>query len=171
MKRKKKIIIPFVGLKEGSHKLDFEIGKSFFQEFEYSIIENADFLIEVDLLKQKTLIELNLNFKGLIYSECYRCGEPLELKVKGKNHLIVKFGDLDQNASEEILVLPDGSHEIDLTESIYELTNLLMPPKPMHKKEKDCNQKVIEVLNSYSIKNAQEGDPRWEALSNLKNKN
>jgi hypothetical protein len=37
----KRYDIAFVGLKQGSHLFRFEMGKSFFEEFPYSIVEDS----------------------------------------------------------------------------------------------------------------------------------
>ena len=44
-KEKQQLIIPFIGLKEGIHQFEFEIDSTFFEQFDYSIIKDADFVI------------------------------------------------------------------------------------------------------------------------------
>jgi hypothetical protein len=39
--------ITFVGLKQGSHHFRFEIGKSFFEEFPYSVVEEGKLIAEL----------------------------------------------------------------------------------------------------------------------------
>lgn len=168
MKRKEKLIIPFVGLKEGKHEFEFEINKTFFKEFEYSIIESGDFNISLIFNKKKNMFELDFNIKGIIHTDCYRCGDPIDIEVESENSLIVKFSDLSNDLTDDILYISNEAYELDLTDIIYELTNLLMPKKPVHQDIEDCNQEAIETLNKYSEIKKEEIDPRWDALSKLK---
>lgn len=168
MKRKEKLIIPFVGLKEGKHEFEFKINETFFKEFEYSIIESADFSIDLIFDKKKTMFELNFQIEGTIYTDCHRCGDTIEIDVRENNTLIVKFGEEPSSFTDDILYISNEEYELDLTNIIYEFTNLLMPKKPVHKDIQNCNQKAIETLNKYSESKNYGSDPRWEALSKLK---
>lgn len=168
MKRKEKLIIPFVGLKEGKHEFDFEIDKSFFKEFEYSIIESGEFRISLLFDKKKTMFELDFQISGTIHTDCFRCGDKIDIEVEGENNLIVKFGETENSLTDDILYVSNDEYELDLTEVIYEFTNLLMPKRPTHENIEDCNQKAIKALNKFSENKKQEIDPRWDALSKLK---
>ena len=53
--------IPFVGLKQGKHHFKFEVGKTFFDDFPFSIIEGGNLIAEVELDKKET-INIFLNF-------------------------------------------------------------------------------------------------------------
>ena len=45
----KRYDIAFVGLKQGSHHFRFEIGKTFFEEFPYSLVEDGNLIAELVL--------------------------------------------------------------------------------------------------------------------------
>ena len=169
MKKKQKLIIPFVGLKEGNHQFEFEIDSSFFEQFDYSIIQEADFIVKVDFEKKVNLFNLKFRLKGNIVSECDRCTDPITLKVKGEESLIVKFGENTFEGTDEIKIISSGEHELDLTSEIYEYIHMLLPNKVQHERVEDCNQEIIEKLNKLTNKQEKkEIDPRWAALSNLK---
>lgn len=171
MKKKQKLIIPFVGLKEGSHQFEFEIDSTFFEQFDYSIIEKGDFEIKVDFEKKTNLFNLQFNLKGNVVSACDRCTEPMSLELKGEEKLIVKFGEDAFNETDEIKIISSGEHELDLTSDVYEFIHLLLPNKIEHENEKDCNQEIIEQLKKLTTKTTNEEiDPRWAALSKLKDK-
>ncbi len=170
-KEKQKLIIPFIGLKPGLHRFEFEIDSTFFEQFDYSIIKEGDFKIKVDFEKKKNLFNLNFKIKGKITASCDRCVEPLSLKVKGEESLIVKFGETTFDETDEIKVISPAEYELDLTNDIYQYAHLLMPTKVTHEKKKDCNPEIIEQL--YKLTTKQESkkvDPRWAALSKLKDK-
>lgn len=163
------LVIPFVGLKEGIHEFKFEITEAFFKQFEYSIIQQADLKIDLVFEKKKTMFNLNFKTKGKIYTDCDRCGDPLTLKVKGDEDLIVKFGDDNYSETDEIKIIPENEYELHLSEIIYEFAHLLLPSKKTHKKKSDCNPDIIEQLEKLNVKRETEStDPRWAALSKLK---
>lgn len=163
------LIIPFVGLKEGVHEFKFQIDKTFFKQFEYSIIQDASLKVKLLFEKKKTMFNLSFKIKGEIFTDCDRCGDPLTIKVKGEEDLIVKFGYEDYNETDEIKIISENEYELDLADSIYEFAHLLLPSKKTHKKKEDCNPDVIEQLKQLNIKKETESiDPRWDALSKLK---
>lgn len=169
MKKKDKIIIPFVGLKNGKHEFSFTINKAFLEQFEYSIIEDANLSVDIVFQKKETLFELDFHLKGILISDCDRCAEALEIDVEGDQHLIVKFGDEEFNDNDEIMIIPNGAYELDLTDLVYEYATVLMPSKKVHERIEDCNPAVIQKLEELANKKeTQESDPRWDALSKLK---
>ena len=52
----KKLDIPFVGLKQGVHDFNFEIGNTFFDDFPFSIIEEGSISVDLSLDKKDTLM-------------------------------------------------------------------------------------------------------------------
>ena len=170
-KKQQRLVIPFVGLKEGIHLYEFEIDSAFFEQFEFSIIQKASFTVKVTFEKKPNLFKLSFKLKGEIFSNCDRCNEELSIKAKGDEKLIVKFGDDLYEETEEIKIIPSSEYELDLTKEVYEYIHLLLPSKIVHKKLTDCNQEVISRLNQLNKKEESEvTDPRWSILSKLKNK-
>ena len=170
-KEKQQLIIPFSGLKEGVHDFEFEIDSTFFKQFDYSIIKEGDFKVNVRFEKKKNLFNLEFKLKGKVTANCDRCIEPLTLKVKGEECLIVKFGDSTYNETDEIKVISPSDHELNLTSDVYQFAHLLLPTKVKHEKKKDCNPEIIEQLEKLTSKQeSKEVDPRWAALSKLKGK-
>ena len=170
-KEKQQLIIPFISLKEGIHQFEFKIDSTFFEQFDYSIIEKGKFKIKVKFEKKKNLFNLDFKLKGKITTNCDRCLEPLTIKVKGKESLIVKFGETTYNETDEIKVISPAEHELDLANEIYQYAHMLLPTKVPHEKKKDCNPKIIEQLEKLTTKQeSKEVDPRWAALSKLKDK-
>jgi uncharacterized metal-binding protein YceD (DUF177 family) len=85
--------------------------------------------------------------------------------------LIVKFGETTYNETDEIRVLSPSEYELDLADDVYQYTHSMLPTKVKHEKKKDCNPEIIEQLEKLTTKKeSKEVDPRWAALSNLKDK-
>lgn len=169
MKKEKQLIIPFVGLKEGIHQYEFEIDSTFFEQFEYSIIQDAKFKIKVEFEKKKTLFKLDFKLNGKFKLECDRCLDPLWINSEGHENLVVKFGDETYNETDEIKVISSAEYEMDLSDDVYQFIHTLIPTRVKHKKKKDCNPEFIKKLEELSIKQeTEETDPRWAALSKFK---
>ena len=120
MKSKDFFIIPFVGLKQGRHDFSFSIKNKFFESFGYNDFNNAKLIANVDLIKKVSLIELNFIISGKVNVFCDISIEPFDLQINTNSNFIVKFGNSSENVSDEIIFLPNGSHEIDVTKHIYE---------------------------------------------------
>jgi len=171
-KKKQNLTIPFNGLKEGIHQFEFEINSTFFEQFDYSIIENADFTIKVRFEKKATLFNLHFNLEGEISMFCDRCTDPLTYKASGKEDLIIKFGEDEFNSTDEIKIISHAEHELDLTKEVYEYVHLLLPNKTIHETEAECNSTILEKLDKLNQRNeSNKVDPRWSALSKLKDNN
>ncbi len=163
----KEFIIPFFGLKTGIHTYDFDIGQSFFKNFEGSLIDDGTFKVSLALEKSTTHLVLDFKATGKLDELCDRCGDPIVLNVRTEDHVIVKFGDETFEQTEEIIVLPFDAHEIDVSQIIYEMLVLGIPLKKVHPKKSDCNQEVISRLTQLDTEE-DKTDPRWDALKKLK---
>ncbi len=117
------------------------------------------------------MILLFFSFKGTTTVPCDRCGDDMSITLKGEERLIVKYGETSYaDQTDDILVISPAEHEIDISHNLYEYLLLAVPASNSHKKIEDCNQEVIKKLNELSQHNeAQEEDPRWAALRNIKN--
>lgn len=168
----KEFVIPFFGLKLGTHTFNFEVNQAFFASFENSLIEEGRFDVTLSLEKLTNMLVLTFKAKGEVNDFCDRCGDPITLKVKASDEILVKFGDEDFEQMDEIIILSHDSHEIDVAQLIYEMLVLNLPRKKTHKHLKDCNQEVLERLRTEQHGNEEDDDddtdPRWEALKKLK---
>ena len=160
--------IPFTGLKLGTHDFQYEINKTFFDQFEFSEIEDAHFNVIVSLEKQSAMMILHFNLKGNVEILCDRCGDMMSLKVALKDRIIVKFGEEEVEQSEAIWVIPHHEHQINVAKLIHELAQLSLPTKRIHP-EGECNESAIDYLNHLEFDDTEEiTDPRWEGLKNIK---
>ncbi|MEN9928768.1 MAG: hypothetical protein RLZZ231_689 [Bacteroidota bacterium] len=175
MKVTNEFLIPFIGLKLGKHTFDFQINKKFFEDFDYHEYEDCDIKISIVLEKKSTLLELDFKQKGTVYVPCDLTSEMFNLPVKAKMHLVVQFGDQFNNDNEELLILPHGEHQIDVSQYIYEMIVLSVPFKRVHPGIKDgtLQTEALEKLTELSVKEKpknikqEEIDPRWDKLKQL----
>nr|WP_322623789.1 DUF177 domain-containing protein [uncultured Flavobacterium sp.] len=175
MKANKEFLIPFVGLKQGKHQFEFDIDKTFFDGFDFD--EYNDAKVKVDLVfdKKSTMMELSFKHKGTVNVPCDLTNEDFDLPIKGKLNLIVKFGDAFNNDNEEILILPHGEYQVDVSQYIYEMIVLSVPNKRIHPGVKDgsVGAGILDKLEELAPKEQQEikeeenTDPRWDSLKKL----
>ena len=161
--------IPYKGLSTGNHSFDFEIGKQFFESFEYFEGIGGNLKAHVELLKEPSMMNFNIHLQGKVDLRCDRCLDYFEQSIEGDFILIVKFGETFEEESDEVVVLPITDNRIDLGQYFFEYINMLLPIQKVHPDKENgesaCDPKMIEWLNQYS---EQKEDPRWEALKKLK---
>ena len=175
MNNLKEYLIPFVGLKIGKHQFDYQIDNTFFKNFDCDEFNDVSVKVDIVLEKKSTMLELDFKHKGTVNVPCDVSGEEFDLPIKGKLKLLVKFGDAFNDENEELLILPHGEYQVDVSQYIYELIILSVPLRRVHPGVKDGSlSDVIEKLESLSPKeNKQEEqqnndiDPRWENLKKL----
>jgi len=176
MKQTKEYTIPFVGLKLGKHKFEYQISNAFFEIFDYNEFQNSDIKVNVVLDKKSNLLELSFKHEGTVNVPCDLTSEDFDLPIKGKLKLIVRFGETFNNDNEELLILPFGEFEIDIAQYIYEMIILSVPLKRIHPGVKDgsLNTEALTKLKELTIKEQKKEkkeeeniDPRWDKLKQL----
>ncbi|MBC7524520.1 MAG: DUF177 domain-containing protein [Flavobacterium sp.] len=176
MKVTNEFLIPFIGLKLGKHQFDFQINNSFFEKFDYHEYESSDIKVKLTLEKKSMMLELAFSHVGTVNVPCDLTNEQFDLPVKSKLKLVVQFGEQYNNDNEELLVLPHGEHEIDVSQYIYEMIVLSVPFKRVHPGIKDGSLKTetLDKLAELSVKKSKKEvkqeeniDPRWDKLKQL----
>lgn len=160
--------IPFISLKNGIHEYEFEADKTFFSEFNESLIEESELRYYVELERLTTLMNLNTRVEGKVSTICDRCGDPLEKETNGDFRLVVKFGDETSDVAEDIIVLGPAEHILNLDQLFYEYAHLCLSQKNVHESEDLCNQKALEALSKFELREKEDIDPRWSKLKDLK---
>lgn len=182
MKVTNEFLIPFLGLKLGKHQFEYQISKSFFEYFEFDEFESANIKVNIVLEKKNTMLELNFKHAGTINVPCDLTSEDFDLPIKGNLKLIVRFGETFNDENEDILILPIGEHQVDVSQYIYEMIALSIPLKKVHPGVEDgsLETKALSKLKEISVtehaheENVQEEeikaentDPRWDKLKTL----
>ncbi len=183
----KQFNIPHINLSLGIHHFDFEVNDAFFSHFEESEIQKADVKVGIELLKESSMMVLEFSIQGEVEVICDRCLDTFYLPLDNQYRLIVKFGEDYQEQSDEVIVIPTGDSPLYLGQIIYEYLHLSLPLKKVHPEDANghsgCNPAIMEALKQYTKTTEQDeedkdqeekdytnkqGDPRWDALRNLK---
>lgn len=176
---KSQFIIQFGGLPVGLHDYEFEIDGAFFKKIENSEIEKAAIKVDARLTKQNNLLQLHLLIEGTVGVDCDRCLKGFDYPVEAEENLVIKHGNPEES-TDEILVIPEGQEEFDLSHYLYEYIVLAIParrvPCELDKKRFVCDQAVLDKLNNLVTESPKEeeepNNPMWEQLNKIKfNKN
>jgi uncharacterized metal-binding protein YceD (DUF177 family) len=170
MRTGKEYILQFVGLGLGEHEYEFKINDAFFENLEYSEIKQGDIQVDLNLLKQSTMMVLQFKINGTIKTICDLCSDELDLPINGIHKLIVKVGGSDTgNDDDDIITVAANEHELELSQYIYEYITLSLPIKRVHPDAATCNQEVLHKVQDLLIEEEkEETDPRWNDLKNIK---
>ncbi len=171
--------IAFAGLKQGKHEFQFELDNEFFESFGYEDFNTAAVVVDVELDKRSTLMDLILKGSGSVNVNCDVTDEPFDMTVDASIAIVVKFGDEFNDENEDLLILPHGDYQMNIAQYLYEMTVLSIPYKKIHPGIEDGTLKsdVLDKLEELKPSSPQETeenivvDPRWEALKNLKTDN
>jgi uncharacterized metal-binding protein YceD (DUF177 family) len=178
MKKTNDFLIPFIGLKLGKHQFEYQINKTFFDNFDYDEFESSAIKVNVVLEKKNTMLELNFKHTGTVHVPCDLTNEMFDLPIKGKCRVVVQFGEEFNDDNDELLILPHGEHQIDIAQIIYEMIALSIPLKRVHPGIKDgtlisdsldkLNElRVEEVKKEKNTEEEENIDPRWDKLKQL----
>jgi len=163
--------ITFTSLSLGVHAFEFDLDERFFEDFEEDEISKAGIRVFVSLEKQERMLVLSFDIKGTVNIMCDRCLDQFDQAVEGEERLIVKFGDSYHEESEEVVVIPESVHKLNVSQYIYEFINLLLPIKRVHLNDEEgmsrCNPEIVDRFAK--LENDEKTDPRWDALRMLQN--
>lgn len=167
-------VLAFAGLKEGAHHFTLDITSKFFDAFNYTEFNNADLNVQIELNKKATLLELQFSILGTVNVSCDVSNEPFDLPIHPTHELVVKFGEEYNDENEHLLVLPHGSHQVDVSQTLFETIVLAVPQKRVHPGiengtlQSDLLDRLTALLPKESNKAPDTTDPRWDALKKLK---
>lgn len=169
MKQLNEFLIPFVGLKLGKHKFDYQIDKKFFERFDFDEYQDLNIVVNAVLDKKNTFMELDLKHKGTVTVPCDTTGEDFDLEIKSKMKMVIQFGEEFNNDNDELLILPHGEHQLDISQFIYEMIVLSVPLKRVQPGIKMDSLEIesVKILNADSTEIVENIDPRWEKLKQL----
>ena len=173
MKRPSKHVIPFRGLKEGIHFFKFKIDNTFFEQLNFFDFFSVNLNLLVTLEKKASVLILKFEAKGYVNIPCDITIEPFNYNIDADFRLLVKFGNTENYDGDEMLTLPHGASQIDISQYIYEMVILVIPQKRVHPGVIDGSLRsdMIQKINALQPKKRKKEhkgiDPRWDKLKDL----
>tara|TARA_B100000902_G_scaffold348172_1_gene355949 strand:- start:218 stop:739 length:522 start_codon:yes stop_codon:yes gene_type:complete len=172
MSRSNQFLLKFVGLKDGDHKFEYKLDNNFFITHGYLDFNSCNINVKVQLIKKVTVLELNIIGDGITNINCTLSNESFDYIINSKMKVLVKFGEKYDDSNDELIILPHGSHTIELDQLLYEMIVLSMPIRNVHPGIEDGSLKsdILNRLKDFDINKEKSSnfDPRWEKLKQLK---
>lgn len=173
MMKLKEFFIPFSGLKLGKHEFEYKIENTFFESFGYHEFNAAEIVLNAELNKMTTMMELELQANGTVNVDCDLTSEPYGQEITSTLNLVVKFGEEYNDENDEILIIPHGEYQLYIAQYIYEMLVLAVPQKRVHPGVLDgtLQSEALDKLEELELKEEKETkedtDPRWDGLKKL----
>lgn len=184
VKELSKYNIDIYGLEDKQYDYDMESGDAFFEEMEQDLIEHGHFKTHVVLSKSATMIQLRFHTTGSVTLTCDRSLETFEEPIDSDERIILKFGDHNEELTEEIEIISRNTNRINVARYVFDFIALSLPVKKLHPSlrteedefdlEDDEEEGTLVYTSGGESEEGEEGedeekiDPRWEALKNLK---
>jgi uncharacterized metal-binding protein YceD (DUF177 family) len=166
----KQFKIPFKGLRLGTHEYNWEVGKPFFEAIENTDVHDCKLNVDLVLKKQERMMILSFTITGTIEVSCDRCLDHFDLPLNIREDYYVKYGDSYREESDQVLIIPDSTYQLDVSVLIFDYVTLAIPIRKVHPEDPEgktkCNVKTLNTLENLREKHGT--DPRWDALKKLK---
>ena len=133
----KAYILPLKGLKPGIRQFDYQIGRSFFENFEGSVVKECKISGKLAFDKRPNMIVLDFSIEGTIQTECDNCLEVIDLPINGNQQLMVKYSVEEQEEEEDVIYIHPETSLLSTANHFYELIHLSIP---IRKVKYDCDE-------------------------------
>jgi uncharacterized protein len=163
--------VNIVGLSLATHEFEFELGASFFTQYNSTTISEGKLRAQVSLNKHETFIEAIFGISGTVRLTCDRSLDEFDFPMAIHQKLVYKYGDEDREVSEEVMVIHRDTATLDLGQPMYEYIALAVPMKKLHPRfqDEDTDEEGTLVYSSEKETNSDAPtDPRWDMLKKLK---
>ena len=162
-----------------TYKFDYTLDNEFFECVDGPEVRKGKVNVQFSLWRVLDTFELDFRMNGVITVDCDRCLEDMEIPVETINRLIVTFGEMYTETSDERIVVSEEDGYIDIAWYMYEFIALAIPIKHVHNPG-DCNGEMASKLRQHCVDEISDEDeasgihavdPRWDALRNLMEEN
>lgn len=170
--------VNIVGLSNRVHHFEFEVDNGFFSQYGTQLISEGSLKAEVTLDKHETFIDARFVIRGTVKLTCDRSLEQFDQRIATERKLVFKYGETNQELSDEIIMIHRDSDRLELGQYIFEFIALEVPMKKLHPRfrAEEAEDDESEGKIIYSSKSQSDGDdkggddidPRWEKLKKLK---
>ncbi len=167
-------LIPFKGLENGVHKYRFQVSTEFFLNFENSRIKKGNYIVDLIFDKRDLMMILDFSFHGDYQGSCDRCLTIIDIPNEGNDQIIVKFqNDVTLDSSQEVVIIEDDAHEIDVSSFINNMIHLHLPLVNKRNCEEEeykfCDHSLLDKLERTQEDGDEGREPgtNWDALKDL----
>lgn len=180
MSELKKYTIQIFGLEDKTYQYEFVSGDAFFAAMEQDLVQRGNFRTHLTLDKSSTMIRLDFRIQGDVELICDRSLEPFNEPIDLQERLFLKFGDHNEELTDEIELIVWNTQQINVARYIFDFIGLALPVRKLHPRfraeeadedDSDDEGKVIYRSDPDTPDDENAGvplDPRWEALRKLR---
>jgi len=162
----RKFDIKIQSLSNNEHKFRFEFNQDLFDFFsQENEIINTKGICEVSLIKSDLMLDVKFSIDGQTDLICDRTLKKFTYSLNSDKKILFKFGEEDQELSEEMVVIDRNKSKINMGKFIYEFFILELPVKRLHPSVK--NEDNIDNF-VFTTKKTKDTDPRLDPLNKLK---
>ena len=167
----KRFEIDLKALTEETTALEYVLDDQFFAALEDSQLQGGSLHVSGSIRKAVGFFELLLHTEGTVRVPCDRCLDMMDQPIEADLRLVVKLGS-EPREDDDIIIVDENDGILQTAWFIYESVVLAVPIQHVHQPG-DCNDAMMRVLSEHSAArssdaDAQDIDPRWEVLKNLK---
>jgi uncharacterized metal-binding protein YceD (DUF177 family) len=169
--------INIVGLKDTEHLFQYEFGGEFFQVYGSDLVSEGKFQVDVMMDKREILLDVDFKIRGVAKLTCDRSLETFDYPIQSTRKIVFKYGDADEEITDEIIIIHRDTATLALGQYIYEFIALAIPIKKLHPRfddevdEDGSEGKIVYSSGESSQSDSNtddEIDPRWNILKKLK---
>jgi len=160
------LTIPIQQLKNRHYDFEYTFGLPLFKAFGSELVDAAKLKATVSLDKSETMIRVNFQIAGTVVLECDRTLRKFEHPLATSKQLLFKYGEHWDDFDDEIIIIPYGHSDLDISQYLYDFTVLALPSKKVHPDLPDEEEGLF--FSTEPEEGSGHGDPRWEALKKLK---
>lgn len=172
--------IHIAGLANKRYEYDFTSDDSFFAALEQDLIQRGNVQTHLLLDKSETMIRLDFHITGSVEQTCDRSLEGYDEPVDTRQMMLLKFGDHNEELSDEIELIERNTATINVARYIFEFIGLSLPMKRLHPRFRDEDEsegddsegKLVyrsgpETDDETDSTDSSAVDPRWASLRKL----
>ena len=162
----RKFNIKIQSLSNNAHSFEFDFNQKLLEYFNEEIdISKSKGICKIELIKSEMMLDFTFNINGETKLICDRTLKNYIHKLNFSKKILFKFGDRDEEISDEMIVINRTKSILNISKYIYEFFILEIPIKRLHpsiKNEDNIDNFVYKTNSSKKI------DPRFETLKKLK---
>lgn len=175
---------------KGLNEFDFTLTKQFFVNMENTEVRDADLSVKLQVDNHGAYYDFDFKVNGTLTIECDRCLDDLVIPVDAGYQITVKYGEEYNDASDDVLEIPENENYLNVAYMLYDTVMLAIPIKHVHPAGK-CNKAMSQLLRQHRASEAGDDelfddpeaysgdmtdepaatDPRWEQLRKLTENN
>ena len=166
--------IDLKGLTNDETPLAYDLDDAFFEQLDSTLVQGGSLHVSGSIRKAVGFYELLLHIAGSVRIPCDRCLEEMDQPIDTDLRLVVKLGS-ESTEDDDTITVDENEGILSTAWYIYEAIALAVPIQHVHQLG-GCNEAMMRVLEEHSAArssdaDAQDIDPRWEALKGLRFEN